>query len=115
MTRGTLTILLTATFAAATGQLLFRVGARGRQELLDFVNLPISAGLVCYALGTALWIYALSSESLVNVYVFTALTFALVYLGGVALLGERLTPGAVAGVALVLAGLYLIVRSGSAA
>jgi len=107
-------MLCAATVSAASGQLLFRVGARGREGLTAFVNFPILLGLTCYAIGTALWIYALSSESLVNVYAFSALTFALVYLGGVALLGETLTAGAVAGVGLVLAGLYLIVRFGGA-
>jgi multidrug transporter EmrE-like cation transporter len=42
------------------------------------------------------------------VYPFTALTFVLVYLGGVLIYDEPTTPTALGGVALVLLGLYFI-------
>jgi len=100
-----------ASFAAATGQLLFRVGAKGNTGLIGFLNMPIFAGLCLYAVGTGLWIYALSFEKLVNVYAFTALTFVMVYIGGVVILGERLSAMALVGVLVVLGGLYLIVNN----
>jgi drug/metabolite transporter (DMT)-like permease len=112
---GTSSILLLtfAAFAAAAGQLLFKVGATDSREFLDFINIAIFSGLFLYGVSTAIWIYALSSEMLVNVYAFTALTFALVYAGGVLFLGETLTPAAVAGILLVLSGLYLITIHGN--
>ena len=113
MDRFTVILLLVAAFSAAVGQLLFKIGAHGRQGLLEFFNLPILAGLVMYAVGTILWIYVLSGEKLVNVYAFTALSFVLVYLGGVLLLGEELAIGGIIGVLLVLSGLYLITSYGS--
>lgn len=113
MDRMTLLLLTLAAFSAAAGQLLFKVGARGNASWLDFLNAPIFVGLLCYGVGTALWIYALSFEKLVNVYAFTALTFVLVYLGGVFLLHERITFQAGIGVCTVLAGLFLIVNYGS--
>jgi drug/metabolite transporter (DMT)-like permease len=61
-----------------------------------------------YALGMAAWIYALSREQMVAVYAFTALTFVLVYLGGVFLLGENINTTKSMGVALVIAGLYFL-------
>jgi drug/metabolite transporter (DMT)-like permease len=73
--------------------------------------MPIVAGLCLYAVGTGLWIYALSFEKLVNVYAFTALTFVMVYIGGVVILGERLSGMALLGVLVVLGGLYLIVNN----
>ena len=108
MTRSSALILALASLAAACGQLLFRAGAADRVALADFLNLRIGAGLALYALGTALWIYALSKERLVVVYAFSALTFALVYLGGAVLLREPLGARGIAGVLVVLAGLYLI-------
>ena len=75
---------------------------------MDFFNLPIAAGLIMYALGTMLWIYALAGEKLVNVYACTALSFVLVSLGGVHLLGEDIAFVGVIGVLFVLCGLYLI-------
>jgi len=108
MTRPSALPLLLASLAAACGQLLFKAGAAGRVQWIEFLNVRIGAGLALYALGTALWIYALSKERLVVVYAFSALTFALVYLGGTLLLREPLTARGIAGVVVVLAGLYLI-------
>ena len=108
MNRDTVVLLTFAAFSAAGGQLLFRVGARGRVYWLDFLNLPLLAGLLLYTAGTVAWIYALSKESIVNVYAFTALTFVLVYLGGIFLMGEHLSTAGSAGIELVLCGLYLI-------
>lgn len=109
MTRLTLALLTLAAFSAASGQLLFKVGAKGRTVWLDFFNMPIFLGLFFYGLATVLWIYVLSFEKLVNVYAFTALTFVLVYLGGILLLNESISIQAGTGIAAVLVGLYLIV------
>lgn len=109
MVKSTWMLLTLAAFSAAAGQLLFKVGARGSPTLADFFNLPILFGLLLYATSTALWIYALSFEKLVNVYAFTALTFVLVYLGGILILGERISFQAGMGICAVLIGLYLIV------
>ena len=108
MTRTTGLILAAASLAAAGGQVLFKVGAQHRTHFAAFINVPILLGLLLYGLGTALWIYALSQEKLVVVYAFTILTFALVYIGSVLLLGETLTLKACCGVALVLGGLFLL-------
>ena len=108
MNKFTVMLLTFSAFSAACGQLLFKVGARGQDHWQAFINFPIIAGLVLYSASTVVWIYVLSKESIVNVYAFTALTFVLVYLGSVLLMGERLSPVAFAGVGLVLSGLYLI-------
>jgi drug/metabolite transporter (DMT)-like permease len=101
-------VLLAGTLLAATGQLLFKIGASGREAVSSFVNSWLLAGLLSYALGTLLWIYALSKVRLTVVYPFTALTFVLVYLFGVLILHEPTSGKALAGVALVLGGLFLI-------
>jgi drug/metabolite transporter (DMT)-like permease len=108
MTLSSLWMLLAASLAAACGQLLLKVGAQHRIHAVEFLNAPIAIGLLLYLCGTIVWIYVLSKEKLVVVYAFTALTFVLVYLGAVLTLGESLTLKAGAGVALVLAGLYLL-------
>jgi drug/metabolite transporter (DMT)-like permease len=113
MLKESVIVLTFASFSAAAGQLLFKVGATGKQHLLEFLNVPIVLGLICYALSTVLWIYGLSIEKLVSVYAFTALSFALVYLGGAVILGERISAWAALGVGLVMAGLALIVSKSS--
>jgi len=115
MTRQTLFLLISAAFSAASGQILFRIGSRGNESLHAYFNIPIFIGLVLYAIGTTVWIYVLSKETLVNVYAFTALTFVLVYLGSVFLLGEHIDTGKGIGIMLVLLGLYLITRTSGVA
>jgi multidrug transporter EmrE-like cation transporter len=101
-------VLLLATVCAAVGQLLFKVGAGGRSDWRQMVNLPIAGGLLCYALGTLGWIFALSKLPLRVVYPYTALTFVLVYAGAIGFLGEKVDLRAFCGVGLVLAGLFLL-------
>lgn len=108
MTNLSIILSTLAAFTAAGGQLLLRVGAHGQVTWSDFINLYIFSGLTLYALSTMVWIYVLSSEQLVQVYAFTALTFVLVYLGGVLLLDEHVGMKPVIGVLMILAGLYFI-------
>ena len=101
-------LLFVGTVFAATGQVLFKLGASGREIILSFFNIWILSGLLAYALGTLLWIYALAKIKLTVVYPFTALTFVLVYLFGILILHEPTTIKALVGVVLVLGGLFLI-------
>lgn len=111
MSQVSLFSLTLAACFAASGQLLFKLGAHGRQALLDFINPAILLGLLMYGAGTAIWIYTLSYEKLVNVYAFTALTFVIVYAGGVFAFREKLSVEGFVGVFFVLVGLYLITRN----
>ncbi len=108
MTNTSIILSSLASFTAAGGQLLLRVGANGQETLNGFINLHIFCGLILYALSTLVWIYVLSSEQLVQVYAFTALTFVLVYAGGVALLGEHISAKPIIGISMILLGLYFI-------
>jgi len=101
-------ILLIASLSAAAGQIFLKIGATNRTALVTFINGPIFAGAVLYALGAVLWVAALSKLPLNVAYPFTALTFVLVYLASVFLLGERPPANAIVGVALVLVGLTAI-------
>ena len=103
-----LLILITSTLCAALGQILFKAGARNAETLWEFLNLWIMVGLFAYGVGTVLWIYVLSRTPITVAYPFTALTFALVYLAGALLFGEPVTIRAIAGVILILGGLFLI-------
>jgi drug/metabolite transporter (DMT)-like permease len=113
MQKLTLVLLSISAVSAAAGQLLLKKGADGKEALLDFFNAPLVIGLMLYALGVVIWVYVLSQEKLVNVYAFTALTFVLVYLGGAVILHEQVSRAALVGIALILAGLYLIVNFNS--
>lgn len=103
-----LALLLGGVVLAALGQLLFKIGATGRTQALEFVNPAVIGGLACYGFGTALWIAALARAPLTTVYPFTALTFVVVYAAGVLLLGEPWSMRALVGIGLILAGLFLV-------
>jgi hypothetical protein len=66
---------------AAIGQVAFKLGAIGRESILDVVNGRVVLGLWCYGIGTAVWVFAFSKARLTVVYPFTALTFVLVTQG----------------------------------
>jgi len=108
MSRSSIMVLLSASLSAAGGQLLFKVGAQSHTHLREFINAPVALGLLLYAFSTALWVYALSRERLVNVYAFTALTFVLVYLVAWGVLGESVSARGALGIGLILGGLYLL-------
>jgi drug/metabolite transporter (DMT)-like permease len=101
-------LLLLATLLAACGQILFKIGASGRSGWQEFLNLPIISGLICYGVGTLMWIFALSRLPLKTVFPYTALTFVLVYVAAFFLLDERLSIRSAAGVGCVLLGLFLL-------
>jgi drug/metabolite transporter (DMT)-like permease len=93
---------------AALGQVSFKVGAQGRTAVLQFVNSWILLGLLLYGAGTLFWILALARVPLTVLYPFAALTYVLVNVFAVMLLGERLSVQGVAGTVLVLLGLFLV-------
>ena len=101
-------LILAGSLLAAAGQVMFKVGASGREELAAFMNGWIVSGLLAYALGTVIWIYSLSKAPLTIVYPFTALTFVFVYLMGFYFLNEPAPFRALVGIVLILAGLFLI-------
>ena len=105
----TYALLVASTLFAAVGQILFKTGASGRVAFVDFINVPVIAGLGLYAASTLLWIYSLSRLPLKNVYPFTALTFVLVYAGAILFIGERPSWRALTGVVIVLGGLFLVI------
>ena len=103
--------MLAGTVCAATGQVLFKLGADGRSYLVELINPLTGAGFIFYAVGAVLWIRVLSSTPLSVVYPFTVLTFVLVYGASIMILGERPTRLGLVGVFVVLVGLYLVIAS----
>jgi drug/metabolite transporter (DMT)-like permease len=100
--------LLVGALAAAAGQMALKQGAHGRAIPSEFVNIFTVSGLGLYAIGTALWIYALAHEPLSAVYPFTILTFVLVMIGSVFMLGEQLNASLLIGSAFVVTGLIIV-------
>jgi drug/metabolite transporter (DMT)-like permease len=101
-------LVLLGSLLAAAGQVYLKLGASGASNFSDFLNVRLGIGLGLYALGSVLWVAALSKLPLSRVYPFTVLTFVLVYVASFAILGERITGPVVAGALLVVIGLLVI-------
>jgi drug/metabolite transporter (DMT)-like permease len=104
--------LLIGSCLAAVGQLCLKAGATGAVRLTDFLNARLAIGLSAYAVGTLVWIWALSRVPLSVAYAFTALTFVLVFLGSNQILGERMSLTTILGLLAILLG-FLLVALGS--
>lgn len=100
--------LVASSCCAALGQILLKLGAQGRDSVEAMINPLVAGGLTLYALGMALWLFALSRLPLFVVYPFTVLTLALVGALGVFVLGERPNAVVMGGWALAAAGMGLI-------
>jgi multidrug transporter EmrE-like cation transporter len=109
---------LYVTFYAALntcGLLLLRVALRDRDAA---AGLPatlrdprLAAGLVLYALGFLTWVASLSRYELSTVYpVFVGVSYVAVVLASALVLSEDMTAAKIIGIALVGAGVMLVVR-----
>jgi drug/metabolite transporter (DMT)-like permease len=95
---------------AALGQLLLKIGATS-WGLLVFINSHVIIGIVCYTASLGLWLYGLSRAPLYVVYPFAILTFVLVGLLGIVVLGERPNLGVMAGWGIISIGIALVFLS----
>jgi len=97
--------------SSATGMILFRYGGRGNTTLAEFFNVYILLGCIVYLVGAVAGLYSLSKVSAAQAYPFTVLHAVLLYAYSSLLLGEKLTPPALFGCGLILAGLFLVIHS----
>ena len=107
--------LLTVALILASGQMLFKTAAdrlvlgQGPLALgLSFVTRPMIWALVLYGAATVLWVYLLHGLPLSRAYPFIGLVFAFVPLMSWLVFREGVDARYFAGLALMLAGLYLI-------
>jgi drug/metabolite transporter (DMT)-like permease len=103
-----LVALILSTCLAAVGQLLLKIGADRILNPSAWLNLYIFFGLALYAIGLVLWLYGLSRAPLHVVYPFAMLTFVLVGLLGIIVLGERPNLGTVTGWGVISVGIALV-------
>jgi drug/metabolite transporter (DMT)-like permease len=75
-----------------------------------FVNPGVVGGLFLYGVGAMMWLGVLSRADLSLAYPFVSLSFIITSAAGWLLFHEAVTPGRLAGLALVLAGVVLCGR-----
>ena len=107
----TLVLILGAVAFSALGQLFLKAGAQhlaglGRLEFLLAAarDVRVLSGLVAWAASTVCWLYVLRVAPLSRAYGLSSLTYVLIPLASVHLLGEQLRRVHAVGMVLILAG-----------
>ena len=109
-----LTLVLGCTVLGAAAQILFKFGLKLMPRfspLAVLTNLPLMAGLTLYGASTLLLVLALRDGELSLLYPVISLTYALVAILSVVLLGEQMDALKIAGIVVIIAGVALLGRS----
>jgi uncharacterized membrane protein len=115
--------VLGSTVLAASGHLTIKAGLNGTisafghanslERLAIYFRQPlVILGLFIYALGTAMWVFAVSKRDISYIFPIAALNYVVVTLGGVILFAEEISPKRWLGVAVVVLGVALMQTTG---
>lgn len=72
----------------------------------------VMGGLALYGVGTVLWLFALKRLDLSLAYPFVAMSFVMVALSGMLVLGEPVNAARILGIGLIVAGLVVMAWAG---
>jgi multidrug transporter EmrE-like cation transporter len=118
-----LALILTGVLLNAIAQLLLKAGAgslagvelRASNALLIAARLlssmPILAGLTCYVLSVVVWILALTRVEVSVAYPMLSLGYVVNALAAWWLFGENLSGARLAGIGVILLGVWLVART----
>jgi len=118
MSGKTMVLILSAIAFSATGQVLLKSGAQhlaglGRFEFLLAAarDVRVLSGLAAWIAWTLCWLYVLRVAPLSRAYGLTSLTYVLVPLASVYVLGEQVRRMHVAGIMLITVGIACVLAS----
>jgi multidrug transporter EmrE-like cation transporter len=118
-----LALILTGVMLNAAAQLLLKAGARAISDVaLSFANSatlierislnpPILGGLACYVVSVVFWILALSRVDVSIAYPMLSVGYVVNALAAWLLFSEQLTASRVAGIGIIIVGVWLVARS----
>jgi multidrug transporter EmrE-like cation transporter len=96
----------------ATAQLLLKAGTNAMPLGIRLAIEPhILAGLACYVISVVVWVVALSRVPVSIAYPMLSIGYVVNALAAWALLGEALTPMRMAGIAVIVVGVFMVARS----
>ncbi|MBA1204476.1 4-amino-4-deoxy-L-arabinose-phospho-UDP flippase [Pseudomonas capeferrum] len=108
-------IALLCVVGIATGQIMFKLSASSLQRagtIFDLKTLMIlGAAFALYGITTIAWVWVLQKIELGKAYPLMALAFVLVPIGSHFILGERFQVQYFVGVAFIMFGIVLAVKS----
>ena len=118
-----LALVLTGVMLNAAAQLLLKAGSRAIAGV-EFslangwvlveriaLNAPILIGLACYAVSVVFWILALSRVDVSIAYPMLSIGYIVSALAGWLLFSEALSTARVAGIGVIIVGVWLVARS----
>jgi multidrug transporter EmrE-like cation transporter len=118
-----LALVLTGVMLNAAAQLLLKAGSRAISGVaFSFangwtlaeriaLNPPILAGLACYVVSVVFWILALSRVDVSIAYPMLSVGYIVTAVAGWLLFAESLSVTRVAGIFIIIAGVWLVARS----
>ena len=118
-----LALVLTGVLLNAVAQLLLKAGAGSLADVelrvsntaaiagRLLLNPPIIAGLFCYAISVVVWILALARVEVSVAYPMLSVGYVLNALAAWWLFGENLSAARIAGIGIILVGVWLVARS----
>jgi len=102
--------------ALVTGQILFKIGVRGRAfdsipEVARTMFSPVILGaLVIYASATVLWLYILSKMPISRAYPIQALAYPVMLVLSKFLFNETISVARWIGMGIILIGVFIVAR-----
>ena len=107
-----LSYIVLAVLLGTGAQLFLKAGTNAAPVGLGLALEPrILAGVGCYAVSLIVWILALSRTPVSIAYPMVSLGFALNAVLAWWLLGEAVTPMRMAGIGIIIVGVFLVARS----
>jgi multidrug transporter EmrE-like cation transporter len=105
-------ILLVGVLLNATAQLLLKAGTNAMPLGLRLAIEPhILGGLACYVVSVVVWVIALSRVPVSMAYPMLSIGYVVNAIAAWYLLGEAVTPMRLAGIGVIIVGVFMVARS----
>ena len=112
MTLASFGFILTGVLLNAAAQLLLKAGTNAMPLGLRLAIEPhILAGLACYVISVVVWIVALSKVPVSIAYPMLSIGYVVNAIAAYYLLGEAVTPMRLAGIGVIILGVFMVARS----
>ena len=112
MTLPSFSLILVGVLLNAAAQLLLKAGTNAMPLGLRLAIEPhILAGLACYVVSVVVWIVALSRVPVSVAYPMLSIGYVVNALAAWYLLGEAVTPMRLAGIGIIVLGVFIVARS----
>ena len=104
--------ILTGVLLNAGAQLLLKAGTNARPLGLALAIEPhILAGLACYVVSVVVWVVGLSKVPVSIAYPMLSIGYVVNAIAAYYLLGETVSPMRLAGIGVIIVGVFIVARS----